>query len=76
MFQTLEAVIDQKGTVQLVEAVQLPRKHRALVTILEDEPEPGAPAVRPFGLCLGEFVVPEDFDAPLPPEILGLFEGV
>ena len=75
MFQTLEAVIDQKGTVQLVEAVQLPRKHRALVTILEDAPEPGAHGMRPFGLCKGKFVVPEDFDAPLPPEILSLFEG-
>ena len=76
MFQTLEAVIDQKGKVQLVEAVQLPRKHRALVTILEDEPEPVVLDMRPFGLCMGEFVVPDDFDAPLPPEILGLFEGV
>ena len=30
---------------------------------------------RPFGLCVGEFVVPEDFDAPLPEEILNAFEG-
>ena len=30
---------------------------------------------RPFGLCAGEFVVPEDFDAPLPEEILKAFEG-
>ena len=30
---------------------------------------------RPFGLCAGEFVVPEDFDAPLPEEILNAFEG-
>jgi hypothetical protein len=31
--------------------------------------------LRPFGLCAGEFVVPEDFDAPLPEEILQAFEG-
>ena len=31
--------------------------------------------LRPFGLCAGEFVVPEDFDAPLPEEILNAFEG-
>lgn len=31
---------------------------------------------RPFGLCAGEFTVPEDFDAPLPEEILQTFEGV
>lgn len=29
---------------------------------------------RPFGLCAGEFVVPDDFDAPLPEEILQDFE--
>lgn len=31
--------------------------------------------LHPFGLCAGEFVVPEDFDAPLPEEILNAFEG-
>jgi len=30
---------------------------------------------RPFGLCAGEFTVPDDFDAPLPDEILRGFEG-
>jgi hypothetical protein len=30
---------------------------------------------RPFGLCAGEFVVPDDFDDPLPEEILRDFEG-
>ncbi len=30
---------------------------------------------RPFGLCAGEFTVPDDFDDPLPEEILSLFEG-
>jgi antitoxin (DNA-binding transcriptional repressor) of toxin-antitoxin stability system len=30
---------------------------------------------RPFGLCAGEFTVPDDFDAPLPEEILERFEG-
>jgi antitoxin (DNA-binding transcriptional repressor) of toxin-antitoxin stability system len=31
--------------------------------------------LRPFGLCAGEFVVPEDFDAPLPADLLDSFEG-
>ena len=31
---------------------------------------------RPFGLCKGEFVVPDDFDAPLPESILKDFEGI
>ena len=30
---------------------------------------------RPFGLCAGEFTVPENFDAPLPEYILHAFEG-
>lgn len=29
---------------------------------------------RPFGLCAGEFVVPDDFDAPLPEDFLQDFE--
>ena len=31
--------------------------------------------LRPFGLCKGEFVVPDNFDAPLPEDILNAFEG-
>jgi antitoxin (DNA-binding transcriptional repressor) of toxin-antitoxin stability system len=30
--------------------------------------------LRPFGLCAGEFAVPDDFDAPLPEEFLSAFE--
>ncbi len=29
---------------------------------------------RPAGLCAGDFTVPDDFDAPLPEEILQSFE--
>jgi hypothetical protein len=31
--------------------------------------------LRPFGLCRGEFTVPDDFDDPLPEDILSAFEG-
>ena len=31
--------------------------------------------LRPYGLSEGEFVVPDDFDDPLPEDILDLFEG-
>ena len=31
--------------------------------------------LRPFGLCAGEFTVPDDFYDPLPEEILSPFEG-
>ncbi len=30
---------------------------------------------RPYGLCAGEFTVPDDFDAPLPDDYLADFEG-
>jgi len=32
-------------------------------------------ALRPIGLCAGDFEVPDDFDAPLPEETLRLFES-
>ena len=38
-------------------------------------PSIGGGISRPFGLCAGEFVVPEDFDVPLPEELVSLFEG-
>lgn len=31
--------------------------------------------LRPYGLGAGEFVVPDDFDAPLPDDIINAFEG-
>src|SRR5205823_2291653 len=38
MIRTLEAMIDERGTVRLLEAVELPASRRALVTILDEEP--------------------------------------
>ncbi len=34
-----------------------------------------AKPLRPIGLCAGEFVVPDDFDAALPNDVLKAFEG-
>lgn len=36
-------------------------------------PSPVGP--RPFGLAAGDFDVPDDFDAPLPDDVLRTFEG-
>jgi hypothetical protein len=47
----------------------------ALITILEEDVDETATKIRPFGLAAGEFAVPDDFDAPLPDEIVELFEG-
>jgi hypothetical protein len=38
MIRTVEATIDERGNVTLLEPVQLTSIRRALVTILEDEP--------------------------------------
>ena len=49
---------------------------RAGQPVVEMKPvKTGAESLRPFGLGAGEFTVPEDFDAPLPEEILRSFEG-
>ncbi|MEH2294676.1 type II toxin-antitoxin system Phd/YefM family antitoxin [Nostoc sp.] len=36
---------------------------------------PTSQQIRPYGLCAGEFIVPDNFDSPLPEEILNSFEG-
>lgn len=48
---------------------------RANIAIAEIKPVAGRKLQRPFGLCAGEFTVLDDFDAPLPEEILDTFEG-
>jgi hypothetical protein len=38
MIQTIEAIIDETGKVELLENIRLKEARRALVTILEEEP--------------------------------------
>ena len=38
MSQTLEAIIDKEGKVELLESIRLAESRRALVTILDDAP--------------------------------------
>ena len=54
------------------EQVVIMRSGRPLVRLMPVEP---APVRRVIGTARGEFVVPEDFDDPLPDEILAAFEG-
>ena len=39
MIQTLEAVVDRQGILRLLEPISLPPLRRALITILDEEPE-------------------------------------
>ena len=50
----------------------LPEKASGLLTILELSP---LSQPRPVGLAKGQFTVPEDFNAPLPEDVLQSFEG-
>jgi antitoxin (DNA-binding transcriptional repressor) of toxin-antitoxin stability system len=50
---------------------------RAGQPVVEMKPvKTGGEGFRPFGLCAGEFTVPEDFDVPLPEDLLQAFEGL
>src|SRR5882724_3293430 len=67
---------DLTAYLQRVEAGETVVIVRAGQPVAEIKPVASATKqLRPFGLCAGEFTVPEDFDAPLPEDILNAFEG-
>ena len=70
-FRTVEVEIE-RGQVLAKGAEALPEKASGLLTILNPPPlsEP-----RPIGLAKGQFTVPNDFNAPLPEDVLQAFEG-
>ncbi len=43
--------------------------------VAEIRPVAETDKLRPVGLAEGEFVVPDDFDEPLPDDVLDAFEG-
>ncbi|MCB0073408.1 MAG: hypothetical protein KDE20_18190 [Caldilineaceae bacterium] len=73
--QTIEAFVDEQGEVHLLEPIQHRGVVRALVIVLDEPLRRDEMRARPYGLCAGDFVVPDDFDAPLPDHILAEFEG-
>ena len=38
MPQTIEAVIDEKGNLRILESIKLPKLRRVIITILDEEP--------------------------------------
>ena len=60
MIRTIEAVIDERGNVRLLEPVELPSSRRAFVMILDDSPAVGIhdPAL------LSEPALGKDWDKP------------
>ncbi len=59
MIQTVEAIVDEKGAVRLLEPVHLDRRHRALLTILTDDPGDGSE-----NALLGEAALARDWNRP------------
>lgn len=59
MIQTVEALIEEDGTVSLLEAVRLPTRRRALVTILEEPAASGSEAA-----LLSEASLAKDWNRP------------
>jgi len=70
-FLTVEVEIDH-GHVLAKGAESLPEKASGLLTIFPPTP---LPQPRPSGLAQGQFTVPDDFNAPLPEDVLQTFEG-
>jgi antitoxin (DNA-binding transcriptional repressor) of toxin-antitoxin stability system len=70
-----EILQDPSGLVRRVEAgetLAIVKDGQVLAEVKPLEPPP-ARQPRPFGLCKGQFTVPDDFDDPLPPEIIDEF---
>jgi len=75
MLQTYKAKLNSGIVVwsdDVPDAVRDGKDVDIIVTVMDAHQTNGR---RPFGLARGEFVVPDDFDDPLPDEVLVDFEG-
>ena len=70
-YLTVEVEIDH-GRVSPKGAEILPEEASGLLTILNPPP---LSQPRPIGFAKGQFTVPDDFNAPLPEDVLQTFEG-
>ena len=67
---------DLAGYLERVEAGETVVILRAGKPVAEMKPTNlNATKLRPIGLGAGDFIVPDDFDAPLPDDIVDEFEG-
>ena len=60
MIRTIEAVIDEQGKVHLLKKIRWPAARRALVTILEEQPD----LLVPETALLSEPALAEDWNRP------------
>lgn len=76
MLQTYKATLNGnqlEWNGEVPEEVKNQESVNVIVTILDEEKN--NQNLRPFGLSANEFIVPEDFDAPLPDDVLADFEN-
>lgn len=69
---------DPVGYLRRVEAGEtllVVRSNRPVAEIKPVQRDSAERTLRPAGLCAGDFTIPEDFDEPLPEEVLRGFEG-
>jgi prevent-host-death family protein len=67
---TLSALLDR---VEKGETIVITRHNEAVAELRPVKAT--ARGLRPWGLAKGQFVVPDDFNDPLPDDLLDLFEG-
>lgn len=67
---TLSALLDR---VEKGETVTITRHNEPVAELRPLKAPPKG--LRPWGLAKGEFVVPDDFNDPLPDDLLDLFDG-
>ena len=60
--------------VEAGETIMLARRNQVIAELRPVASRPSHD--RPFGLCRGEFEVPDDFNEPLPEEVLRDFEAI
>jgi prevent-host-death family protein len=68
---TLSALLDR---VEKGETIVITRHNRPVAELRPAGP-PKTQKLRPWGLAKGQFTVPDDFNDPLPEDLLDLFEG-
>ena len=68
----LSRLVDQAAA---GEEIVIARSGRPVARLMPLASPPANVAKRRLGLLAGEFTVPDDFDAPLPEDVLAMFEG-
>lgn len=72
---TFKSQLLEDGHLLCPEKYATPSAQFKVIVSLPDEELESESSSRPFGLCKGEFTVPDDFDDPLPEVIIKQFEG-